>query len=97
MKPYNVAPLDWNHLSGPIYKEESDMQCYKYLAAVIAVANILEAFPETRRKLPLSAIADWMAENDIEPEDLAIETASKVRSKIEILIKQNQPYIRKAA
>jgi len=73
------------------------MQCYKYLAAVIAVANILEAFPETRRKLPLSAIADWMAENDIEPEDLAIETASKVRSKIEILIKQNQPYIRKAA
>ncbi len=73
------------------------MQCYQYLAAVTAVANALEAFPETRRKLPLSAIADWMAENDIEPEDLAFATVSEVRTKIEILIKQNQPHIRKAA
>jgi len=73
------------------------MQCYQYLAAVVAVANILQAFPETRRKFPLNAIADWMAENGIEPEDLAIETASEGRTRIEILIKQNQPHIRKAA
>ena len=73
------------------------MQCYQYLAAVTAVATALEAFPENRHKLPLSAIADWMAENDIESEDLAFATASEVHAKIEILIKQNQPHIRIAA
>lgn len=73
------------------------MQCYQYLAAVTTVANALEAFPEIRHKLPLSAIADWMAENDIEPEDLESATASEVRSKIEILIQQNQPHIQIAA
>ena len=97
MKPYNVAPLDWNQLSDPIHKEESDMQCYQYLAAVNAVANALEAFPETRRKLPLSVIAEWMADNDIEPEDLVFVTAGDVRSRIEIWIRKNQPHIRKAA
>ena len=73
------------------------MQCYQYLAAINAVANALEGFPETRQKLPLSVIADWMAENDIEPEDLAFLTAGEVRGKIEILIRQNQPHIREAA
>jgi hypothetical protein len=73
------------------------MQCYQYLAAVTAVANALEAFPEIRHKLPLSAIANWMAENDIEPEDLVFATASEVRTKIAILIQQNQPHIRIAA
>ncbi len=73
------------------------MQCYQYFAAVTAVANALEVFPGTRHKLPLSAIADWMAENDIEPEDLAFATVSEVRTKIEILIKQNLPHIRNAA
>ena len=48
MKPYNVAPLNWNQFAGPIHKEESDMQCYQYLAAVTAVANELEAFPEIK-------------------------------------------------
>ncbi len=73
------------------------MQCNQYLAAVTAVANALEAFPEIRHKLPLGAIADWMTENDIEPEDLVFATASEVRTRIEILIQQNQPHIRIAA
>jgi len=73
------------------------MQCYQYLAAVTAVANALEAFPEIRHKLPLSAIADWMAENDIEPEYLVFATASEVRTRIATLIQQNQPNIRIAA
>jgi hypothetical protein len=73
------------------------MQCYQYLAAVTAVANALEAFPEIRHKLPHSAIANWMAENDIESEDLVFATASEVRTKIAILIQQNQPHTRIAA
>ncbi len=73
------------------------MQCYQYLAAVTAVANALEAFPEIKHKLPLSAVADWMAENDFEPEDLVFATASEVRTKTAILIQQNQPHIRIAA
>lgn len=97
MKPYNVAPLNWYQLAGPIHTEESDMQCYQYLAAVTAVANALEAFPEIKHKLPLSAVADWMAENDIEPEDLVFATASEVRTKTAILIQHNQPHIRIAA
>jgi hypothetical protein len=97
MKPYNVAPLNWSQLAGPIHMEESDMQCYQYLAAVTAVANALEAFPEIRHKLPLSAVANWMAENDIESEDLVFATASEVRTKIAILIQQNQPHTRIAA
>jgi hypothetical protein len=97
MKPYNVAPLNWSQLAGPIHTEESDMQCYQYLAAVTAVANALEAFPEIRHKLPLSAIASWMAENDIESEDLVFATASEVRTRIASLIQQNQPHTRIAA
>lgn len=73
------------------------MQCYQYLAAVTAVANALEAFPEIRHKLPLSAIADWMAENDIDPEDWVFATTSEVRTKVATLIRQNQPHIRIAA
>lgn len=96
-KPYNVAPLNWYQLEGPIHTEESDMQCYQYLATVTAVANALEAFPEIRHKLPLGAIANWMEENDIEPEDLIFASADEVRTKIEILLQQNQPHIRIAA
>jgi hypothetical protein len=73
------------------------MQCYQYLAAVTAVANALEAFPEIRHKLPLNSIADWMAENDIDPEDLVFASASEVRTKIAILIQQNQPQTQIAA
>ncbi|MDH3629707.1 MAG: hypothetical protein OER98_01195 [Gammaproteobacteria bacterium] len=73
------------------------MQCYQYLAAVTVVANAFEAFPEIRHKLPLNAIADWMAENNIDPEDLVFASASEVRTKIAILIQQNQPHIRIAA
>ena len=73
------------------------MQCYQYLAAATAVANALEAFPEIRHKLPLSAIANWMAENEIEPEDLVFASASEVRTRIAALIQQNQPHIRIAA
>ena len=97
MTPYNIAPLNWYQLAGPIHTEESDMQCYQYLAAATAVANALEAFPEIRHKLPLSAIANWMAENEIEPEDLVFASASEVRTRIAALIQQNQPHNRIAA
>ncbi|MCP4877599.1 MAG: hypothetical protein GY896_19240 [Gammaproteobacteria bacterium] len=73
------------------------MQCYQYLAAVTAVANALEAFPEIRAKLPLNAIADWMDENDIESEDLVFTATSEARARIEVLIQQNQPHILRAA
>ena len=67
------------------------MQCYQYLAAVTTVANALEAFPETRHKLPLSVVVDWMAENDIDPEDLVFASASEVRARTAIQIQQNRP------
>ena len=73
------------------------MQCCHYLAAVTAVENVLDAFLETRRKFSRGAIADWIAENDIESEDLAFVTTSEVRTRIEILIQQYQPHFRKAA
>jgi hypothetical protein len=59
-------------------KEEYDMQCYQYLAAITAVANTIESVPGIPHKLPLSVIAEWMANNDIEAEDVLFATAEQI-------------------
>ena len=73
------------------------MQCYEYLAAITAVAKALETLPGIDRKLPPSVIADWMAVNDIEAEDVLFAPRGELIDRIESLIRENQPRIRIAA
>ena len=73
------------------------MHCYQYLAATIAVANVIESIPGIHHRLPLSLIADWMAENDIEAEDVLFATPGAIETRIEDLVQRNQPRIQQAA
>lgn len=73
------------------------MQCYQYLAAVIAFANTIESLPGKRQKLPYGVIADWMEENDIEPEDLLRVTGPEARTIVDGLIENSQPQVPRAA
>ena len=73
------------------------MQCYRYLAATIAVANTLERIPGIHHRLPHSVIADWMAENDIQADDILFASSIAITTRIEGLIQQNQPRIQQAA
>ena len=63
-------------------KEESKMQCYKTYAATILIANMFETLSDTRRKLPLAEIADWMAQNDLEPEDVLFGEPDVVKANL---------------
>jgi uncharacterized Zn finger protein len=73
------------------------MQCYRYLAATAAVANTLEKVPGIQHRLPHSVIADWMAENDIEADEILSASSSAIEARIENLIRQNQPHMPHAA
>lgn len=73
------------------------MQCYQYLAAITAISNTIETLPGTRYKLPHSVIADWMEENDIEPEELLLVSGTEVRAIVESLIEDSQPQVPHAA
>ena len=73
------------------------MHCYEYLAAITAVANTIESIPGVAHKLPHSVIADWMAENDIEAEDVLFSSREQLASIIEMLVRDNQPRILRAA
>ena len=55
------------------------MQCYKTYAATTIIANYLEVLPEFGRKPTHAAIADWMAQNDIEAEDVLYTTPDVVK------------------
>ncbi len=73
------------------------MQCYKTLAAVTLVANEIDKIPAVQHKLPYCVIADWMAENDIEPEDVLLVSGDAVRAVIQELIERDSPEIARAA
>lgn len=73
------------------------MQCYQYLAAITAVAITIESIPGIHHKLPHSVIADWMAENDIEAEEVLFATREQVTALIESLLRENQPRLPQAA
>ena len=73
------------------------MQCYKYLAAITAVSMTIDSIPGSQHRLPHNVIADWMAENGIEAEDVLFASPAQLRSSIESLIAQNQPRILHAA
>ncbi len=73
------------------------MQCYKYLAATISIANALESVSGPSHKLPLSVVASWMDENQIEVEDVLLATDDEVRAMVENLVQQGQQDIPHAA
>jgi hypothetical protein len=73
------------------------MQCYQYLAAVTAVANTIESIPGIHHKLPHSVIADWMADNGIETENVLYASREQVAVIIESLIRENRPSVLSAA
>lgn len=73
------------------------MQCYQYLAAITAVSMTIDSIPGIHHRLPHNVIADWMAENDIESDDVLLASPAHLRSIIESLIRQNQPQVLHAA
>jgi len=73
------------------------MHCYKTFAATSLIANTFEILPEIGRKLLHSVIAEWMAENDIEPEDVLYAAPDDVQAKLVRLIENNRPRIPRAA
>jgi hypothetical protein len=73
------------------------MQCYQYLAALTAVANTIESIPGIPHKLPHSVIAEWMADNDIEAQDVLFATTEQIVAIVESLLRDNQPRILHAA
>ena len=73
------------------------MQCYEILAAATLVANEIDRIPGLRHHLPLSVIADWMAENDIEPADVLFGDRDPVLTKVAALARQQQPAVLHAA
>ena len=73
------------------------MQCYQYLAAITAVANTIESIPGIQHKLPHSVIADWLAQNNIEAEDVLFATREHRVALIEMLIRDSQPGLPRAA
>ena len=77
--------------------EEPVMQCYKYLAATISIAKVLESIPGPSHKLPFSVVADWMDENNIEAEDVLLATDDEVRAIVENLVQLGQPDMPHAA
>ena len=73
------------------------MHCYQYLAATVAVANIIERIPGIYHRLPLCLIADWMTENEIEADDVLCATPGAIEARIEDLVHRKQPRIQQAA
>ena len=73
------------------------MQCYEYLAAVTAVANAIDTIPNEPHKIPYSVVADWMAQNDIEAEDLFEVSGPEVKALVEEVIQQNHSHVPHAA
>ena len=73
------------------------MHCYKTFAATTLIANFLELMPEVGRRLPHAAIADWMAQNDIEPEDVLFATPETVKAQLASLVERNRPRLPNAA
>jgi len=73
------------------------MHCYRYLAAVNAVANTIESCNGAGQKLPYSVVADWMEENGIEAEDVLLVAGSEVKAIVESLLQQDQPQLPHAA
>ncbi len=67
------------------------MRSYKTMIATRLIADILEALPEVGRKLPHAAVAEWMDQYDIDPEDVLFESPDAVREMLVGLIEKSKP------
>jgi hypothetical protein len=74
-------------------KGETDMQSYKTYASITLIANTFEILPEVGCKLSHSVIAEWMEQNDIEPEDVLYASPDIVKAKLVRLVSNNLPQI----
>lgn len=73
------------------------MQCYRYLAAVTAIADSIDGLPGERGKMPYNVIAEWMAQNGIEADELLDIGGDEIRSLVEEAIQHNHPGMPDAA
>ena len=73
------------------------MQCSKIYAATLIVTDYLESMPEYGCKLSQAAIAVWMDQNDIEPEDVLNSTPQAIKKWLRQLAPQNLPNLSNAA
>lgn len=73
------------------------MQCLKTYAASVIIADYLESMPEYGRKMSYAAIADWMAQSDIEPEEVLYTTPQAIKKWLRQLAPQNLPNLSSAA
>ena len=80
-----------------IRQGKTDMHCYMTFAATTLIANTFEVLPEIGRKPSHAVIAEWMAQNDIEPEDVLYLSPDAAKAKLVSLIKQNRPQVSHAA
>ena len=73
------------------------MQCFKTYAAALIIADYLASIPECGRKLPHATVADWMEQNDIEPEDVLNTTPQAIKKRLRQLAPDNLPNLPNAA
>ena len=73
------------------------MHCFKTYAATLIIADYLEHMPEFGRKLPHAAVADWMALNDIEPDDVLNTTPQAIKKWLKQLAPHSLPNLPNAA
>ena len=73
------------------------MQCYRYLASTLAVANALETIPGAPKKLPPSVVADWMEENRLDTKGLFLTPENELRAAVKRLVHLTRPQIPHAA
>ena len=69
------------------------MQCYQFLAATIAVARTVDSMPGTAHQLPYGVIANWMADNDIDTDELLNASSEAIETRIKPLLQTNQPHL----
>lgn len=73
------------------------MQCYRYLASALSIANALETIPDAPKKLPLSVVADWMEENHIDADDIFLLSEHQIRTTVEQTVQFARPHMAHAA
>ncbi len=69
------------------------MQCYQFLAATIAVARTVDSMSGTTHQLPYGVIANWMADNDIDTDELLNASSEAIETRIKPLLQTNQPHL----
>ena len=67
------------------------MRSYKMIIATRLITDILEVLPEVGRKLPHAAVAEWMDQYDIDPEDVLFDSPDAVMEMLVGLIEKSQP------